>query len=143
MNKTTLLATLLLLVVSTLTGCADRPSDGDLDRQWQLMEITAADGTVTHPAERTYYCFYREVAQINIVDGTELYGILHYVAGKSLSIDFPENTAAEIAGAGLPVSPGTDSDATGLTVSFGVVSITSSRLVLSTEADDTYTFRAF
>lgn len=56
-----IIALTFIAVTSLLTtGCNDRPTNGKLDHQWQIMTIEYPDGTVQQP-EKLYYCFYREV----------------------------------------------------------------------------------
>lgn len=93
------LTTLLILSISILTlvittGCPKHPINGDLDGQWQVMEVTPeAPEIVIH--ERIYYCFSLHTTQLTF------YGAGPWASGNILKydenqlvLDFPYATSA-------------------------------------------------
>ena len=70
-----------------MTGCRKRSINGHLDGQWQIMEVTYADGTVAEP-EQCYYCLYLHTVNLTDVSGTMLAGNMIY-KGSTLTLVFP------------------------------------------------------
>lgn len=87
------LVTIIIMLICT--GCPKQPINGDLDGQWQIMEVTPeAPEIVT--TERLYMCFYLHTVQLSY------YGKNPWAAGnillykdKTLSLDFPYETSEE------------------------------------------------
>lgn len=60
-----IMSTMMLTVIAVvlLSGCQKAPINGDLDGQWQVMDVTPEpEETVTK--ERLYYCFYMHTCQL-------------------------------------------------------------------------------
>lgn len=144
-KKLTILTALMLCIcTSLLTSCRVAPSNGDLDAQWQLMSIDYTDGTQTVPATRTYYSFYRHTANVTLVGGQSATANLTYIEGQSLTLEFPLNTPESLLAWSLPVPADADAGQTGVTISFTVNHISSSKLILTADSDGAvYTFRKF
>lgn len=90
----------LLIIVSLLTflplltgGCQKSPINGDLDGQWQVMDVSPALSDT--PDARFYMCFYLHVCQLSIDGPVWTTGNMSY-DGSSLSLDFPDAEENEL-----------------------------------------------
>ena len=106
-----IIALTFIAVTSLLTtGCNDRPTNGKLDHQWQIMTIEYPDGTVQQP-EKLYYCFYREVMQLT---SGGVVATAHLTQkGSTLTMEFPYSTADELTRWGLTLAPGAPTNVAG------------------------------
>ena len=106
-----IIALTFIAVKSLLTtGCNDRPTNGKLDHQWQIMTIEYPDGTVQQP-EKLYYCFYREVMQLT---SGGVVATAHLTQkGSTLTMEFPYSTADELTRWGLTLAPGEPTNVAG------------------------------
>lgn len=86
------LAVLALWLLLSLSGCASKwPINGDLDEQWQVMEVEYAGVPVEIPeGERFYYNFYLHTMQLSTIGlrPIALKGNLTY-EGDCLHIEIP------------------------------------------------------
>lgn len=88
------MASIAAILMVTLTSCPKHPINGDLDGQWQVMEVTPeAPEIVIH--ERIYYCFSLHTTQLTF------YGAGPWASGNILKydenqlvLDFPYATSA-------------------------------------------------
>lgn len=81
----------LLAMVLAASGCRKWSHNGDLDGQWQVMEVKYSGNPVEFPeGERFYYDFYLNTFQLGFTDmrPTWLRGNMKYV-GNKLLLDFP------------------------------------------------------
>lgn len=77
---------LLLVITATLGGCQKSPINGDLDGQWQVMQVEPQPPIVFE--QRMYYCISLHVCQLSIYDeGVLATGNLNY-SGDTLTLDF-------------------------------------------------------
>lgn len=82
------------VILLTLAGCEKTPINGDLDGQWQVMEVTPApQETVTE--ERLYYCFSLHVCQLTQYGDYFKAGKMDY-SGNKITIDFPDVNTDDI-----------------------------------------------
>ena len=93
LNRYTVFAVFLTAIV-LMTGCRKRSINGDLDGQWQIMEITLADGTVENP-EQYYYWLYLHTVNLTNVKGAMITGNMEY-GGNTLTLKFPTNEASSM-----------------------------------------------
>lgn len=80
----------LLAVVSLLTilsSCQKSPINGDLDGQWQVMDVTP-EPAIKPIKDRIYYCFGLHVCQLTYYGSGFMSGNMKY-DGKTIYIDFP------------------------------------------------------
>ena len=82
-----------ILTLLITSGCPKHPINGDLDGQWQVMEVTPEPQEVVI-VERMYYCFSLHTVQLTF------YGAGPWVSGnilkfddKQLVLDFPYATS--------------------------------------------------
>lgn len=91
-NCRTLLSALyafLLLLISF--SCQKSPINGDLDGQWQVMDVSPEP--LEKPiGQRIYYCFSLHVCQLTYYDGVFTAGNMAF-DGKTLRLDFPYATS--------------------------------------------------
>ena len=78
---------LSIFLIFTLTGCTKTPINGNLDGEWEVMEVTP------EPAEwdadaRIFYNFQRYVCQLTFYGGPFTVGNLSYT-GDEMSLNFP------------------------------------------------------
>ena len=59
--------TAIAALCGIVAGCADRPTNGHLDGQWQLMTVERPDSPVLI-VDQSYYCFYRHTAMLRRYD---------------------------------------------------------------------------
>lgn len=130
------------LLAASLHGCRVRPSDWNLDAQWQIMDIAYANGDSDIPSSpRRYISFYRSVIQFTSNEGARISGNLAYdESAGTMAIEIP-HWDGYLASWGLdaPADPDTDAYTTVLTVR----ELTSSRLVLVTPAATVITLRKY
>ena len=113
---------LLLWGLFLFIGCGKLPINGDLDGQWQILEIRYADGRVETP-ERAYYCVQlhtitlRQVGNYPGETGNMVY------EGDQLSIDMPLSDVNDLRVFGLDDTKET----------FTITELSSSRLVLNSD----------
>lgn len=73
------------------TGCSKASHNGNLDGQWQVMEVTAGQELLTPPeGERFYYMFYLHTFQLGFTDRRP-YGLVGNMSydKNNLALDFP------------------------------------------------------
>lgn len=123
----------MAVAMLVLAGCFNhRYINGDLDGQWQIMEIELADGTVEQP-ERTYYCINFHTVNLTSVGNGSATGILQYDKDAStLSLQFPNNVDGDIVRWGI----------LGSQVTFDIRELSRDRMVLQSP-DATISFRKF
>lgn len=112
---------LILWCLILLTGCGKLPINGDLDGQWQILEIRYADGRIETP-ERAYYCVQLHTITLRQVNGPNQTGNMVY-EGDQLSLDMPLSDASDLRVFGLDDTKET----------FTVTELSSSRLVLTSD----------
>lgn len=112
---------LILWCLILLTGCRKLPINGDLDGQWQILEIRYADGRIETP-ERAYYCVQLHTITLRQVNGPNQTGNMVY-EGDQLSLDMPLSDASDLRVFGLDDTKET----------FTVTELSSSRLVLTSD----------
>lgn len=105
-TKHILLSLLVSLIALMMPGCQKSPVNGDLDGQWQVMEVSpsAADTPID---ARLYYCFYLHVCQLNYYGGSLATGTMDY-SGDRMVLTFPyadEETAAGLRQYGIDTNP--------------------------------------
>lgn len=75
------------ILISVLPGCQKSPINGDLDGQWQVVEVNPTpQEIIIH--ERLYYNFSLHVCQLTYYDGWFTKAWMEY-NGETLSLDFP------------------------------------------------------
>lgn len=129
----TFLLIIAILLLFLTSGCQKSPINGDLDGQWQVMEVSPAHAETPIDA-RLYYCFYLHVCQLNYYGGTLTTGSMDY-SGDHITLSFPdtsEETAAGLRQYGIPANP----------VTFTVNRLDSKSLILRS-ATTTVTIRKF
>ena len=104
-----------------MTGCGKLPINGDLDGQWQILEIRYADDRIETP-ERAYYCVQLHTITLRQVNGPNQTGNMVY-KGDQLSLDMPLSDASDLRVFGLDDTKET----------FTVTELSSSRLVLTSD----------
>lgn len=112
---------LLLWGLILFVGCGKLPINGDLDGQWQILEIRYADGRVETP-ERAYYCVQLHTITLRQVSGPNQTGNMVY-EGDQLRIDMPLSDVNDLRVFGLD-----DTEET-----FTITELSSSRLVLTSD----------
>ncbi len=97
MNKSLTHLSILIISLLTLfitTGCPKHPINGDLDGQWQVMEVTPEPSEVVI-LERLYYCFSLHTTQLTSYGtGPWLSGNILKFDDHQLVLDFPYATSA-------------------------------------------------
>ena len=129
----TFLLIIAILLLFLTSGCQKSPINGDLDGQWQVMEVSPAPAETPINA-RLYYCFYLHVCQLNYYGGTLTTGSMDY-SGDHITLSFPdtsEETADGLRHYGIPANP----------VTFTVDRLDSKSLILRS-ATTTVTLRKF
>lgn len=112
---------LILWCLILLTGCGKLPINGDLDGQWQILEIRYADDRIETP-ERAYYCVQLHTITLRQVNGPNQTGNMVY-EGDQLSLDMPLSDVSDLRVFGLDDTKET----------FTVTELSSSRLVLTSD----------
>lgn len=112
---------LILWSLILLTGCGKLPINGDLDGQWQILEIRYADDRIETP-ERAYYCVQLHTITLRQVNGPNQTGNMVY-EGDQLSLDMPLSDVSDLRVFGLDDTKET----------FTVTELSSSRLVLTSD----------
>ena len=127
-------ATFMLLFTGS---CQKSPINGDLDGQWQVMDVTPEPSETVFP-ERLYICFSLHVCQLTGYDvGVHAEANMQFdQKKKTLYLDFPnintEESIARLAQYGIYNNP----------VTFDVELLTSSKLILR-DGDVVVTLRKF
>ncbi len=85
---------LCAMIALGVTSCRKRSINGDLDGQWQVMEIEYADGTVENP-EGVYYCLFLHTVNLTRIGGVVCAGNMIY-EGDKLSLEFPYATPEQL-----------------------------------------------
>lgn len=80
-----LLAGISLLIIPS--SCQKSPINGDLDGQWQVMDVTP-EPEFKPIKERIYYCFGLHVCQLTYYGNGFMSGNMKY-NGSTIYIDFP------------------------------------------------------
>ena len=84
-----------LILILSVVSCQKAPINGDLDGQWQVMEVTPEAPEIIIP-ERLYYAFSLQNCQLTYYGGVFTSGILTYNKGEdSFIIDFPHANSQE------------------------------------------------
>ncbi|MDE6795775.1 MAG: lipocalin-like domain-containing protein [Muribaculaceae bacterium] len=82
------------LVLLLTTGCPKHPINGDLDGQWQVMDVVPEAPEIILQ-ERLYMCFSLHVCQLTEYgNGVNTVGNMKYVKDKTLYLDFPNAHSA-------------------------------------------------
>lgn len=128
-----LLGLLIVCSILPVTSCQQLAQNGDFSGQWQFLSIDYPDGTSVNPQGERYLCVYRDVAQLTGPNGVRVTGNLAYDedAGK-FSIEFPYECAANLAPWGITAADEVDPDSYGFVASFTIQTLSSSRLVMTT-----------
>lgn len=90
-----IISSVLLLMACGLTGCDKKPINGDLDGQWQVMDVEPEPTTIID--QRIYYCFSLHTCTLTHYgqDRSDcMAGNMTY-KGSSLFLDFPNYTTPE------------------------------------------------
>lgn len=128
-------AVLWLLAATALQSCQKSAINGDLDGQWQVMEVTPAPEE-TPITERMYYCFYLHTCNLTYYGGSTWASARMAFDGGTLTLTFTDKVAsskmAELGQYGITRNPAV----------FKVATLTDSRLVLK-DGDVTVTMRKF
>lgn len=82
------LTTAIILLVAS--SCQKSPINGDLDGQWQVLDVTPEPEKADIDAT-LYYCFYLHVCQLTFYDGVCTAGNMIF-NGNSLYLEFPNAT---------------------------------------------------
>lgn len=145
MIKRIALATALMLCIccTLIPSCRVAPSNGDFDAQWQLMTIEYPDGTTEVPATRTYYSFYRHTANIALYGGSMLIANMTYVEDQSVTLVFPQYTPEQLKPFSLPVPSDAVDGVKGVTVTFTINHLSSSKLVMTAANGAVYSLRKY
>ena len=87
--------TIILVVVSGLIplSCTKSPINGDLDGQWEVMDVYPSPSVNIIP-ERLYYNFSLHVCMLSYYGGTFLFANMVY-DGDTLILDFAEDKNEE------------------------------------------------
>lgn len=80
LKKDILLIFFSIIIMIVSTGCPKRPINGDLDGQWQVMEVTP-EAPETVIDQRLYYCFSLHTTQL------AYYGPGPWTSGNILKYD--------------------------------------------------------
>ncbi len=136
--KTTLIYSLIgMFILLINTGCNKYPINGDLDGQWQVMEVTPEPSEIVYP-ERLYMCFSLHVCQLTgHIEGVHAKANMRFDQKKrTLYLDFPyietEESLARLKQYGIYSNP----------VTFQVEKLNSSKLILR-DNDVVVTLRKF
>lgn len=81
----------VVAVLLSVGGCEKASHNGDLDGQWQVMEVLHGDQSVDMPeGERYYYCIYLHTVLLKFTDRSP-FGLVGNMTfdGNTLHIDFP------------------------------------------------------
>lgn len=81
----------IFMILFMQTGCGKASHNGDLDGQWQVMEVIEGSTPVIFPeGERFYYLFYLHTFQLGFTDKRPfgLVGNMSYDK-STLGLDFP------------------------------------------------------
>lgn len=77
------------ILLTALTACQKTPINGDLDGQWQVMEVTP-EAPETIIDERMYYCFSLHTTQLTYYgQGVWTTGNIVAHDGNKLVLDYP------------------------------------------------------
>lgn len=139
-----MLLTVISLAAVMSSSCRELAQNGDFSGQWQVLSIDYPDGTTIDPEGTRYYCIYRDVAQLTAPGGTRLTGNLAYDedAGK-FSIQFPHEQPQRLASWGITFGSDIDPEQDGCTAQFTINSLSSSRLIMTTETGNVITCRKY
>lgn len=93
-TKYTVISIVSLLVMLINTGCPKHPINGDLDGQWQVMEVVPAPPEIILKG-RLYMCFSLHVCQLTEYgNGAAAVGNMKYYDYRTLYLDFPYATSS-------------------------------------------------
>lgn len=86
--------TAVLTLMLGIAACRKGGINGDLDGQWQIMEVeNLSTGEVSGPMQR-YYCLYLHT--VNLTGSGTVAGNMTY-EGDRLTLEFPINSTAQLA----------------------------------------------
>lgn len=131
-----IIPSVLLLMACGLTGCDKKPINGDLDGQWQVMNVEPEP--VTTIDQRIYYCFNLHTCTLTHYgqDRTDCMAGNMTFNGSTLHLDFPNYATPEgmlrLQQYGIRSNP----------VSFTIETLNSKSLVM-TDGSTTVTLRKF
>lgn len=91
--KASIYITILFCLVLTASGCQKTSINGDLDGQWQVMDVQPAPEEIIIN-ERLYYCFYMHTCMLTYYDGGLTNGNFQF-DGNHISMDFPNATHSD------------------------------------------------
>lgn len=80
-----------LIILLAIPSCQKAPINGDLDGQWQVMEVNPQPTEIIIN-ERLYYCFSLHVCQLSYYGSAFTSGNMKF-DGKTLYLDFPHATS--------------------------------------------------
>lgn len=128
------LNTLILIGILVMAACQKSPVNGDLDGQWQVMEINPVPADPA--ASRMYYCFSLHTVQLSYHDLPVWTSGNMYYSGNSLRLEFPYADSplskARLSQFGINTNP----------VEFTIIHLSSQRLVMQ-RGDTVMTLRKF
>lgn len=126
---------LILFSLSILPTCQKTPINGDLDGEWEVMEVYPEPPAWSQPDLRFFYNFSRNVCQLTVYGGSFTLGNLTYDDVR-IDLYFPfienENQELQLKQYGIYTNP----------VSFDVYFENKNRLILSNE-ESTVVLRKF
>lgn len=114
-----------ILFIILLLSCQKSPINGDLDGQWEVVEVyPEPEKVIIH--ERLYYNFYLHVCMLSYYGGTTAYANMNY-NGETMVLDFkeqaPEGSLRALPQYGILINP----------VAFNVEFTSSHNMTLSNE----------
>lgn len=83
----TLIVTITLIFVSLIPGCQKTPINGNLDGEWEVMEVIT-ENVKPEPSDRYFYNFSRHVCQLTLFGYPFTNGSLIY-DGDIMTLNFP------------------------------------------------------
>lgn len=135
---------LALLCAGASTSCRELSQIGDLAGQWQVLSIDYPDGTTVDPQGAVFYNFYRDVAQLRDNDGGRSTASMAYDEQASkMTLHFPYSSPYALAQWGI-TCPDPELEAVkDFTISFDIKTLTSDRLVITSQYGVTISMRKF
>lgn len=97
-SNCTLIILCLFILSLGMNGCGKMPINGDLDGQWQVMEVRNGEEQVVFPTgKRFYFNFYLHVCQLGTEDNRPAGLVANMVYEDDvLSLDFPYVKSGEV-----------------------------------------------
>ena len=125
---------LLMLWALFSASCTYHSINGDLDGQWQLMNIELPDGTQNNP-KNAYLCIYMHTVNLTSPNHpTATANMVYDKISRTLNLEFPYKK--DLSFWGLPEAP--------CTVTFDIIGLNKQNLVMTLQPDGAiFTFRKF